>query len=233
MIERVVITGASSGIGAACVESFKMAGAEVLGLDKDDSSEADDHLQIDLGDPECGRWLVRFCDGRPVDGLVNNAGIGLDKLAVDTNSEEFDRVIGVNLRAPYILASALYPALALRGGFIVNVASVHAVATSRLVSAYAASKGGLVALTRALAVEWAPEVRVNAVLPGAVETDMLIDGLSRTESSLGDMAVRHPLGRVGRPREIAEAVMFLATNSFTTGTLVTVDGGASARLSTE
>ena len=89
------------------------------------------------------------------------------------------------------------------------------------------------ALTRALAIEWAPDVRVNAVLPGAVETEMLRDGLFRTGSSLADLAGRQPLGRIGSPREVADAVMFLATSPFSTGATLTVDGGASARLSTE
>jgi len=233
VIERVVVTGASSGIGAACVEAFQGLGAEVLGVDVSDSSRADDHLQIDLAGADCGKRLLELCGSRTIDGLINNAGIGLDKAAVDTSAGEFDRVIAVNLRAPFLLASALYPALVEARGFVVNVASVHAVATSRFVAAYAASKGGLVALTRALAIEWAPDVRVNAVLPGAVETEMLRDGLFRTGSSLADLAGRQPLGRIGSPREVADAVSFLAGNQFTTGAALTIDGGATAQLSTE
>lgn len=233
MTERVVVTGASSGIGAACVEAFQAEGADVLGLDIAQASAANDHLQIDLAEPDCGRLLLEFCGDRVVDGLVNNAAIGLDKFAVDTTSAEFDTVMAVNLRAPFLLSTALQPILARRHGFVVNIASVHAVATSRLVAAYAASKGGLVALTRALAIEWAPEIRVNAVLPGAVETQLLADGLFRTESSLADLAQRHPLGRLGSPDEIAHAISFLATNTFATGVLLTLDGGATVRLSTE
>lgn len=233
MIERVVVTGASSGIGAACVELFRTEGAEVLGLDILDSSSADDHLQVDLALPDCGERLLRFCGDRHVDVLINNAGVGLDKEAVRTSASEFDHVVGVNLRAPFLLSSALRPTLATRNGAIVNVSSVHAVATSKMVAAYAASKGGLVALTRALAVEWAPEIRVNAVLPGAVDTAMLSDGLFRTDSSMSDLARRHPLDRVGLPEEIAEAVVFLAGSEFTTGAALTIDGGATARLSTE
>ena len=233
MIRRVVVTGASSGIGAACVELFQAEGAEVLGLDISDSSSAEDHLEIDLALPDCGERLLRFCGDRHVDVLVNNAGIGLDREAVQTSVNEFDHVIGVNLRAPFLLSSALRPFLAARSGAIVNVSSVHAVATSAMVSVYAASKGGLVALTRALALEWAPEIRVNAVLPGAVDTAMLSDGLFRTDSSMSDLARRHPLDRVGLPEEIAEAVVFLAGSEFTTGAALTIDGGATARLSTE
>lgn len=233
MMERVVITGASSGIGAACVSLFQEQGVEALGLDQAESSSADEHLEIDLSEPDCGERLIEFCGGRPIDGLVNNAGMGFDRAAVDTSADDFDHVMAVNLRAPFLLASALQPMLANRKGFVVNVASVHAVATSKLVAAYAASKGGLVALTRALAIEWAPDIRVNAILPGAVHTTMLIDGLSRNDLSLEDLEGRHPIRRVGAPREIAEGVLFTATNTFATGTALTLDGGAIAHLSTE
>ena len=91
---------------------------------------------------------------------------------------------------------------------MVNVASVHAVATSARVSVYAASKGGLVSLTRALALEWAPEVRVNCVLPGAVDTEALADGLSRADATLAAFAERTPSKRVGHPSDIAQAVVF-------------------------
>ena len=232
-IERVVVTGASSGIGAACVEAYRALNAEVLGVDVVPTSNADDHLQLDLGRTDCGEKVFRFCGNRSIDVLVNNAAVGLDKEAVETSADDFDRVMAVNLRAPFLVSSALRPTLAERRGAIVNVASVHAVATSIMVSAYAASKGGLVAVTRALALEWAPEIRVNAVLPGAVDTAMLRDGLLRTESSLADLVGRHPAQRVGRPEQVAEAVVFLARGEFTTGTTLTIDGGATAKLSTE
>lgn len=233
MIERVVVTGAAGGIGTACVAEFQDRGVEVVGVDVAEDSTADDHVQIDLSLPDCGARLLAHLDGRPVDGLVNNAAASLDKLAEDTTAEDFDAVYAVNLRAPLLLAAALKDSLAVRSGFIVNVASVHAVATSKLVSIYAATKGGLAALTRALAVEWGGEVRVNAVLPGAIDTAMLRSGLARTEVSLTDLAEKHPIGRIGEDDDVAAAVMFLAENQFSTGTSLVVDGGATARLSTE
>ena len=127
-------------------------------------------------------------------------------------------------------------------GAVVNVASVHAFATSAGAAPYAASKGAIVALTRAAALEWAPDVRVNAVAPGAVDTGMLRQGVQRwappeaVDAELERLAARIPLGRIGRPEEIAEAILFLADgrrSSFITGQVLVADGGALARLSTE
>lgn len=233
MIERVVVTGASSGIGAACVQAFQEDGVDVVGVDRALESSADHHLHLDVTKSDCAAELVDWLGDRPVDGLVNNAALGLDLPASETSAADFDRVISVNLRAPFLLSTALRPRLTEREGFVVNVASVHAMATSKMVAAYAASKGGLVALTRALAIEWAPEIRVNAVLPGAVDTAMLRNGLFRTGSSLDDLAARHPMGRVGVPPDIAKAVLFLANHPWATGTSLVLDGGALARLSTE
>ncbi len=139
----------------------------------------------------------------------------------------------------------LHPLLkAGNGGAIVNVSSVHAVATSKDIAAYAASKGGMLALTRALAIELAPDsIRVNTVLPGAVDTDMLKAGLNRdhagggtTDERLENLAGKTVSGKIGTPDEIARAIYFLADNdesSFITGQPLVIDGGATARLSTE
>jgi NAD(P)-dependent dehydrogenase (short-subunit alcohol dehydrogenase family) len=130
------------------------------------------------------------------------------------------------------------------GGAIVNVSSVHAVATSKHIAAYAASKGGMLALTRALAIELAPDnIRVNTVLPGAVDTSMLRDGLNRdhagsgtAEERLENLARNTVSGKIGKPEEIAQTILFLADpekSSFITGQPLVIDGGATARLSTE
>lgn len=233
MTKRVIVTGASSGIGAACVDVLVEKGYQVIGVDRRPSSLADEHHVLDLSSPDCGQELMRLIGEMPIDGLVNNAALQLNKAAESTTVEEFDELCAVNLRAPLMLAGSLLPRLESARGFVVNVASVHAVATSKNISAYAATKGGLVALTRALAVEWGPRVRVNAVLPGAIETDMLLDGLSRSALTPESLADRHPLKKLGAPKDVAAAVCFLAQNEFATGSLLTVDGGATARLSTE
>jgi NAD(P)-dependent dehydrogenase (short-subunit alcohol dehydrogenase family) len=149
------------------------------------------------------------------------------------------------LRSAFLAAKVLHPMLAAAAGAaIVNVASVHALQTSAGLAAYAASKGGLLALTRAMAIEFAPDrIRANAVLPGAVDTAMLRDGLNRPTVEGGDipsrlaaLAGKTVSGRVGRPEEIAHAIYFLADetqSSFMTGQALGVDGGATSRLSTE
>jgi NAD(P)-dependent dehydrogenase (short-subunit alcohol dehydrogenase family) len=207
-------------------------GVEVLGVGEDTSS-ADDNLVLDLGDPDCGTRLADYVAERRIDVLVNNAAIGHARPATETQVEEFDRIIAVNLRAPFLLSAALYPSLRASSGSIVNVSSVHAVATSAPVSVYAASKGGLASLTRSLAIEWGPEVRVNCVLPGAVDTPMLVEGLTRAGKTLESFGASLPLGQVGQSEDIADAIVFLATNRYLTGASLIIDGGATAKLSTE
>ncbi len=176
---------------------------------------------------------------------MNNAAIQVAKPIIETSVEEWDMVMASNLRSVFLGARLAFPLLkAAGGGAIVNVSSVHAVATSANIAAYAASKGGLLALTRAMAIEFAPEnIRVNAILPGAVDTPMLRAGLQRGHVAGGtvldrleNLARKTVNGRVGQPEEIANCIYFLADNSqssFMTGQAMIVDGGATARLSTE
>jgi NAD(P)-dependent dehydrogenase (short-subunit alcohol dehydrogenase family) len=153
-------------------------------------------------------------------------------------------VLNANLRSIFLTAKAAYPLLKPAKGAIVNISSVHALATSNDIASYAASKGGILALTRAMALEFSHDgIRVNAVLPGAVDTPMLRDGLQRDQAGEGSvdqrlaaLAERTALGRVGQPEEIGRAILFLADptqSSFITGQALVVDGGATARLSTE
>ena len=179
-----------------------------------------------------------------LDALVNNAAVQLCKPLVGTTAEEWDEVMASNVRSAYLGVRFGHALLRCRESAIVNVASVHAAATSIGLAAYAASKGALVSLTRAMAIELASDgIRVNAVLPGAVDTPMLRAGLRRGHAGAGEEEVlvqrlgeRHPLQRVGRPEEIAEAILFLCDgtrSSFVTGQTFVIDGGALARLSTE
>lgn len=247
-MKTVMITGVTGGVGAATAAVFCREGWRVIGVDNKPPKEAcyNDFFIVDLSEEEEIRQLFVKVSEKfgGLDVLVNNAAVQLCKPLVETTSNEWDAVMAVNLRAVFLMIQSSFPLLSLRGGAIVNVGSVHARATSKNIAAYAASKGGLEALTRAAALEFALSgIRVNGVHPGAIKTDMLKAGLDRgrladetTETLLEQLGEKHPLGRVGSPEEIAEAILFLADDqksSFLTGTFLIADGGALGHLSTE
>ncbi len=246
MSQVVAITGVAGGIGAATAARFHEAGWAVAGVDLVESSAATPLVafaRLDLRNAGAGADLGAFLAGLPgLDALVNVAAIqGIDRIEA-TPVAAWDDVLDANARGTFLAMQAAHPHLRRSHGAVVNVASVHAMATTAGAAPYAASKGAIVALTRAAAIEWAPDVRVNAVAPGAVDTGMLRQGLQRAsppdgvDAALAGLARRIPLGRIGRPDEIAEAILFLADarrSSFITGQVLVADGGALARLSTE
>lgn len=247
----VLITGAAGGIGRATVYHFAHMGWKVIGVDRAPFGETfpsdGAFIQADISISEnlqaifsATRELTPF-----LHALVNNAAVQVAKPLLETTIDEWNMVLASNLTSVFLGVKLAYPLLkSAGGGAIVNVSSVHAVATSANIAAYAASKGGLLALTRAIAIEFARDnIRANAVLPGAVDTPMLRAGLGRGHLSGGDilerldnLARKTVNGRIGRPEEIAHAIYFLADetqSSFMTGQALIVDGGATARLSTE
>lgn len=252
----VVITGVAGGIGSATAGVFAERGWDVVGVDRrkhagSESTGPGRHfIHADVSDADAPETIFRTVSekfGR-LDALVNNAACQICKPLVETTASEWDEIFACNVRSIHLSVQKAYPMLKSSGGAVVNVSSVHAVATSRNIAAYAASKGALLALTRAMALEFGPDgVRVNAVLPGAVDTPMLHAGLSRGHVATDDgganvaklvrgLGQKHVMGRVGQPREIGQAIAFLAdptTASFVTGQALIVDGGATARLSTE
>lgn len=247
----VLITGAAGGVGRATVKLFADKGWRVIGVDRQPFGEDFPvnglFIQADIAEPDNIDMIYQKANAfsQTLDAVVNNAAYQVIKPLVETSVEEWDGVIASNLRSVFLGAKLAHPLLkAGSGGAIVNVSSVHAVATSKNISAYAASKGGLLALTRAMAIEFAEDnIRVNAILPGAVDTPMLRAGLNRDHAGGGsiperleNLARRTVNGRIGRPEEIAHTIYFLADNeqsSFITGQALIVDGGATARLSTE
>ena len=249
--KTVVITGAAGGIGQASVNVFADKGWFVIGIDRmpypNEFPDSGAFIQADVAQE--GDWIEIQTQisklTKSLDAVINNAAIQVTKPLVETSVEEWDRVLNANLRSVFLSVKLLYPALKEgNGGAIVNISSVHAVATSKNIAAYAASKGGMLALTRALAIELAPDnIRVNAVLPGAVDTGMLRAGLNRDHAGGGtpaqrleNLARKTVSGKIGKPEEIARAIFFLADqdqSSFITGQPLVIDGGATARLSTE
>lgn len=246
-----LITGAGGGIGRASVRHFAQKGWRVIGVDRsqfgDDFPSNGHFIQADISHPDAAEIIFREARNfhPSLDVLVNNAAVQVAKPLVETTVEEWDAVMASNLRSVFLFVKLAHPLLKAAGeGAIVNVSSVHAIQTSANIAAYAASKGGLLALTRAMAIEFAPDnIRVNAILPGAVDTPMLRAGLGRGHVGRGDiqerldnLARKTVNGKVGKPEEIAQAIYFLADNeqsSFMTGQALVVDGGATARLSTE
>jgi len=249
MRRTVVITGVAGGIGSATAEVFAGSGWHVVGIDRAKPQRAlngvHHFVHADIAEPDTLGAMYEEIGKKVGDfhALVNNAAIQVCKPIIETTVEEWDAVMASNIRSVFLGVKFAYPFL-VSGGAIVNVSSVHAMATSTNIAAYAASKGALLAFTRALALEFAARnIRVNAVLPGAVRTPMLISGLGRghvagsdTEDLVSALGSRHVVGRVGDPHEIGEAILFLAESeksSFITGQSLIVDGGALCRLSTE
>jgi NAD(P)-dependent dehydrogenase (short-subunit alcohol dehydrogenase family) len=235
-----LVTGSSGGIGSAIVELFLAQGWDVVGIDRAASGKkAGEFIKADLSNVRDVQRAAKIIRARylRIHAIVNNAAEQIVKPLVKTTPEEWDRTMSVNVRPAYLLMSELHEKLAAAAGAVINIASVHAIATSPGMAAYVASKGALVALTRAMALEFsASKIRVNAVLPGAIDTPMLAAGLKRSKLTLKSFAARHPLKKIGTTGDVAEAVYFLADSSrsgFITGQTLTVDGGATARLSTE
>ena len=231
-----VVTGAAGGIGSATVQRFGEEGATVVGVDLSDNSPGDLALAADVTDEDAVRELyarVRSEYGR-IDVLFNNAGISPndDASVLDTSLEAWQRVQDVNLKSVFLCCKHGIPHLLVGGGgSVINTASFVAVvgaATSQI--SYTASKGGVLALTRELGVEFARRgVRVNALCPGPVNTPLLQELYAKDPEQAARRLVHVPIGRFAEPVELANAVVFLASDesSYVTASTFLVDGGLS------
>jgi NAD(P)-dependent dehydrogenase (short-subunit alcohol dehydrogenase family) len=243
-----LVTGAASGIGQAIARLMAQEGAQVAIADINDQGGQETVAQIgeeaafykhtDVGSNTEVQSLVEATVARfgAIDILVNNAAIVLFKRLIDTEPEEWDKVIATNLRSVYLCSRYTIPHMMRRGhGAIVNISSARALATTPLVSSYDASKGAIVSLTRSLALEYASHgIRVNCVLPGAIDTPVFRANLradGREEEQYRATVDHIPLGRVGLPVDIAQAVVFLTSeeSSYMTGASFLVDGGLLAQ----
>lgn len=240
-----IITGAASGIGAATAIRFVEEGAKVLlvdvngkGLDEvlrqiNDANSAKSviaDVQDEMAVEACVKTALDTWGG--VDILINNAGVGNNMSLLDVTKQEFDRILGVNLRGPLLFCKHAIPNM-VQGGAIVNVASISSTSGIPGQPIYAPSKAGILQLTRQLAIEYAQQnIRVNAVAPGTIETPMLQGkDPERMKGILDWLLKMHPVGRFGKPEEVANAILFLASDeaSFITGANLAVDGGYTAQ----
>ncbi len=220
-MSRALVTGAGSGIGAAVAGRLAADGFDVVRAD----IAGDVDVQLDVRDEAQVAPAMR-----DLDVLVNVAGIGSTTSAPDTPLEVWEDVFAVNARGTFLCCKHAIPGMAARGGgSIVNVASVAALVGLRNRAAYSASKGAVVALTRALAVDHVADgIRVNAVCPGTVDSPWVRRLVEESGEPLDGLRARQPLGRLGTPDEIAGAVAYLATAEFVTGSVLVIDGGLTA-----
>jgi gluconate 5-dehydrogenase len=241
---RALVTGASRGIGAAVAEALIAHGAEVCLLARDQSSlevvaarieattgRAPATVLADMADPTSVAAAVADATAQlgGLEILVNNAGTIERAASSDLSVEQWDRVIDVNLRGAFVAAQSAFPALSSTGGSIVNISSLSGKFGIRRAAAYGASKGGLVQLTRALAIEWAADgVRVNAVAPGYVQTEFT-RALHEDAARANAIEARIPMGRWATPDDIAGSVVFFSSSlaGYVTGQVLYVDGGYS------
>lgn len=238
--KTAIVTGSAGGIGKAICKLFLREGYRVIGVDLVRVNKpAYDFIQYDISSL-CNKNAsnddfyheVETLIGRRLDVLVNNAALQVVKPAEKLTIADWQSTLNTNLLAPFLLVKRFLPMLRKAKGSIVNMASIHAQLTKANFAAYSTSKGALVSLTRALALDLAPEVRVNAVLPAATDTAMLREGFKGNKKGLKVLGDYHPLKRIARPEEIAEVVLFLAGQKagFITGTTVDVAGGIEACL---
>lgn len=227
----VLVTGGSRGIGAGIAAGFVAAGATVVTCGRSDVADpapGTSHLVADVRDPDAVQALVDAVVARHgrLDTLVNNAGGAPYALAADASPRFHDRVLGLNLHAPLLVAQAAHRVMGERGGSIVNVSSVSALRGSPGTAAYAAAKAGLDSLTRSLAMEWGPRVRVNAIDVGLCRTEHTLDHYGGDEG-VAAIEATIPLGRMARPEEVGHVAVFLASDlaSYVSGATVECHGG--------
>lgn len=226
MSGTVVVTGAARGIGRAIGERLAAEGHTVVGVDIGDGLAETDFVpvQVDLTTEEGVRAVLDVVRGQsaPLEALVNNAGITRDARLVNLTEEDVAAVLDVNLGAAYRLSRALIPELG-PGASIVNLASRAYLGNFGQFN-YSMSKGGVVGMTRALALELAPDVRVNAIAPGLIATEM---SMAIPEEIREKMVENIPMGRMGEPTEVADLVEWLLRPGYITGHVFVIGGGRS------
>src|SRR3954462_9283741 len=226
----VLVTGGTRGIGAGISQAFRTAGARVVTCSRSEVAGAQDHHVCDVRDPEAVRALVAAiveAHGR-VDVLVNNAGGAPGADAATASPRFHDKIVGLNLLSPLLVSQAANAVMQQQdgGGSNVNISSISAHRPAPTIAAYAAAKAGLDSLTRSLAMEWGPKVRVNAVDVGLCRTEQTDDHYGGDER-VAAIERTIPLGRMAEPLEVGRVAVFLASDlaSYVSGARLSCDGG--------
>lgn len=241
-----IVTGGNGGIGYGIARGLASVGGNIIIAARNSSktAKAAESIRRDYGarvlelgvDVRRENQILSMVEktleffGR-IDVLVNNVGINIRKMPQDLSSAEYNEVMEVNLRSAFLCSKAVYPAMKeARGGKIINIGSMTSLFGGGKLMAYGASKGGIVAMTRALAVAWAPDnIQVNAILPGWIDTDLTRKARVELEGLNERVLTRTPIGRWGRPEDLQGTAIYLATaaSNFVTGVALPVDGGYS------
>ncbi|MGH8048623.1 MAG: SDR family NAD(P)-dependent oxidoreductase [Chthoniobacterales bacterium] len=236
-----LITGALGGIGVALCEEFRRAGYFVIATDRNDGDCAcDEFLKLDVRDlyrsdevrAEVAKSVQKLLGPDGLHVLVNNAAAQILNRTDDIRIADWDETLQTNLVAPFLLAQMFLSDIERAKGSVINIASIHAVATKPAFVCYATSKAALVGLTRSMAVDLGPRVRVNAISPAATATPMLLAGFEGKSREFDELAKKHPLERIAQPWEVAKTALFLASPdaAFITGACLHIDGGIGGRL---
>jgi 2-keto-3-deoxy-L-fuconate dehydrogenase len=238
---KALVTGGASGIGEATCRRLAAAGSSVIIVDVDVSRaetlarELPDSRAVSLDITDEAAVQKAFSEIASLDVLVNNAGIGLVGGIEETAPTDFQRLFRVNVEGTYLMTRAALPLLLASHGCVVNIGSVAGLVGIKKRFAYCATKGAIVAMTRQLAVDYATQVRVNCICPGTVDTPFVEGYLDKyhsheKEKVRAELNLRQPVGRLGRPEEIADLVLYLASReaAFVQGAVVCIDGGWTA-----
>lgn len=249
--DGVIVTGAARGIGAATVANLVTQGIHVIAADSNGEVLRQALAKIDLhealtsavigdvtSEEDCQKIAqVAQARGVRIKGLVNNAAVGAFNMSVEkTSYDQWQRIISINLTSIYLMSKYALPLIRQAGGgAVINISSIHAFATSTGVAPYAAAKGGVLALTRTMALDLAPDnIRVISIHPGATNTPMLHEHAAREGKSLAELGFptsENAIGRIAEPEEVADVIAFALSRaaSFITGSSITPDGGILAK----